>query len=49
MQGLLSHTKKLGHDARSNGSPPKAFRQVSDVKGRLLPGGSVGVRMREIS
>lgn len=48
MLDLLSPGKKLGCNARSYGTPVKVFRQVSDRKGRLQPGGSGGGKMREI-
>lgn len=48
MEDLLCPAKKLGRDARSNGPSLKGFRQLSDMKGRLLPGGSRRGKMREI-
>lgn len=41
-EGLLCPAKKLGCNGRSHGPPLKAFRQVTDGKGRLRPGGSGG-------
>ena len=48
MKGLLCHAKKLGHDPKSNGALLKAFRQGSDVMGRLLSVAVVGIKIRKI-
>lgn len=45
MKGLLCYAKKLEHDPQSDGVPLQPFRQVTDVMGRQLSGGSGEGRM----